>query len=123
MSSRSKGVMYWVLRRLIRSRVRPSPAVSAALTPSTSRPSIRSEEHTSELQSRLHLVCCLLLEKKKAFPAYGKYSSPSSQRLAEYLPRISEVDANDTTQTSSLASDGRLHGSYAEAVTRLDDNK
>src|ERR1041385_9372612 len=28
-------------------------------------PSWRSEEHTSELQSRLHLVCRLLLEKKK----------------------------------------------------------
>src|SRR5687768_18055421 len=27
----------------------------------------RSEEHTSELQSRLHLVCRLLLEKKKAY--------------------------------------------------------
>src|SRR2546422_1401111 len=27
--------------------------------------SCRSEEHTSELQSRLHLVCRLLLEKKK----------------------------------------------------------
>src|SRR2546422_3665665 len=29
------------------------------------RPAGRSEEHTSELQSRLHLVCRLLLEKKK----------------------------------------------------------
>src|SRR2546422_7515285 len=29
---------------------------------------IRSEEHTSELQSRLHLVCRLLLEKKKKKP-------------------------------------------------------
>src|SRR2546422_4994781 len=28
-------------------------------------PEERSEEHTSELQSRLHLVCRLLLEKKK----------------------------------------------------------
>src|SRR2546429_5540093 len=28
----------------------------------------RSEEHTSELQSRLHLVCRLLLEKKKNTP-------------------------------------------------------
>src|SRR2546422_6741900 len=28
----------------------------------------RSEEHTSELQSRLHLVCRLLLEKKKKTP-------------------------------------------------------
>src|SRR2546422_6039112 len=32
---------------------------------STKRKSSRSEEHTSELQSRLHLVCRLLLEKKK----------------------------------------------------------
>src|SRR2546422_2196324 len=31
----------------------------------------RSEEHTSELQSRLHLVCRLLLEKKKS-----TYTSP-----------------------------------------------
>src|SRR2546429_2062941 len=29
------------------------------------RTQYRSEEHTSELQSRLHLVCRLLLEKKK----------------------------------------------------------
>src|SRR5256884_7071972 len=36
--------------------------------PDTTRGEImgkRSEEHTSELQSRLHLVCRLLLEKKK----------------------------------------------------------
>src|SRR2546429_786252 len=32
--------------------------------PGRGRPA-RSEEHTSELQSRLHLVCRLLLEKKK----------------------------------------------------------
>src|SRR2546429_1121929 len=31
---------------------------------------LRSEEHTSELQSRLHLVCRLLLEKKNHAPAY-----------------------------------------------------
>src|SRR5687768_17769962 len=31
----------------------------------THRGNHRSEEHTSELQSRLHLVCRLLLEKKK----------------------------------------------------------
>src|SRR2546422_4023386 len=34
----------------------------------------RSEEHTSELQSRLHLVCRLLLEKKKNY-------TPLSQAL------------------------------------------
>src|SRR2546422_4160113 len=31
----------------------------------------RSEEHTSELQSRLHLVCRLLLEKKKQTHSAG----------------------------------------------------
>src|SRR2546429_1696064 len=39
---------------------------------------VRSEEHTSELQSRLHLVCRLLLEKKK------------KRRLAG--PRLSRVE-------------------------------
>src|SRR2546422_2924608 len=33
--------------------------------------SLRSEEHTSELQSRLHLVCRLLLEKKKKQITYN----------------------------------------------------
>src|SRR2546422_3798271 len=33
--------------------------------PLTNKFVLRSEEHTSELQSRLHLVCRLLLEKKK----------------------------------------------------------
>src|SRR2546429_4135102 len=33
--------------------------------PATDSVQKRSEEHTSELQSRLHLVCRLLLEKKK----------------------------------------------------------
>src|SRR2546422_6745943 len=32
----------------------------------------RSEEHTSELQSRLHLVCRLLLEKKKEDPGHRR---------------------------------------------------
>src|SRR3989442_11314347 len=34
--------------------------------------SMRSEEHTSELQSRPHLVCRLLLEKKKKQPQKQK---------------------------------------------------
>src|SRR3989449_2904353 len=38
---------------------------SSRCSQSSKRSRIRSEEHTSELQSRLHLVCRLLLEKKK----------------------------------------------------------
>src|SRR3989442_7249946 len=40
-------------------------ATLAGLTASDLKKSVRSEEHTSELQSRPHLVCRLLLEKKK----------------------------------------------------------
>src|SRR2546429_1998767 len=42
----------------------------------------RSEEHTSELQSRLHLVCRLLLEKKKK----------TTDRLSSLAPRYTGVD-------------------------------
>src|SRR5258708_14092704 len=44
----------------------------------------RSEEHTSELQSPDHLVCRLLLEKKKKIEN-SNYASPSSPRWA---PRV-----------------------------------
>src|SRR5258705_3248787 len=37
---------------------------NARLAAEVCRPSLRSEEHTSELQSLRHLVCRLLLEKK-----------------------------------------------------------
>src|SRR2546429_1517897 len=40
------------------------PGVTAASGPCSGGYLMRSEEHTSELQSRLHLVCRLLLEKK-----------------------------------------------------------
>src|SRR3989442_6736257 len=42
----------------------------------------RSEEHTSELQSRPHLVCRLLLEKKKIG---GKSAADNGQRNRDYL--------------------------------------
>src|SRR3989449_6984865 len=46
---------------------------------------VRSEEHTSELQSRLHLVCRLLLEKKKKKkePRHKIQSSKSLQTKTE----------------------------------------
>src|SRR5687768_18265053 len=42
-------------------RARPRAHARSRCSPTRAR----SEEHTSELQSRLHLVCRLLLEKKK----------------------------------------------------------
>src|SRR5947199_6956842 len=47
------------------------------------RTDIRSEEHTSELQSLRHLVCRLLLEKKKEeVPKYTHVTPPQSQVVA-----------------------------------------
>src|SRR2546422_1868179 len=46
--------------------------------------SVRSEEHTSELQSRLHLVCRLLLEKKKITQVQA-----TGQRAAAWRPPCS----------------------------------
>src|SRR5689334_24563016 len=60
---------------LFRSPRKPSPARVMPFSRSVNAPShspaagspaaLRSEEHTSELQSQFHLVCRLLLEKKK----------------------------------------------------------
>src|SRR5258708_25617303 len=54
----------------------------------------RSEEHTSELQSPDHLVCRLLLEKKRQLPAPEPASPPDRQparhprRLCPRAPRV-----------------------------------
>src|SRR2546422_4186675 len=40
----------------------------------------RSEEHTSELQSRLHLVCRLLLEKKKKRKTHTSHTDSTTPK-------------------------------------------
>src|SRR5258707_8697683 len=68
--------------------VTPSGTISANVLPYTIQPRStlaeivpRSEEHTSELQSRQYLVCRLLLEKKKnARPRTGPPSRPARYR-------------------------------------------
>src|SRR6266487_426257 len=50
-------------------RARMMAVLSTAwVAPGVAGPALRSEEHTSELPSPVHLVCRLLLEKKKLFP-------------------------------------------------------
>src|SRR2546427_8975453 len=53
------------------------PLVSVIEPPSTTEPSPRSEEHTSELQSQSKLVCRLLLEKKKNTTTIKTNNHPS----------------------------------------------
>src|SRR6478672_12604428 len=64
-------------RRALLADARWSPTRSAR----TSLPAPRSEEHTSELQSRSDLVCRLLLEKKKKnkFHLYSLHNLKNKQ--------------------------------------------
>src|SRR5260370_15303222 len=49
----------------------------------------RSEEHTSELQSHLNLVCRLLLEKKKLRPSAARTIRPISRKYSHNSLRLS----------------------------------
>src|SRR5258707_5452653 len=55
----------------------PSTALrpAAVLVPAATRSRARSEEHTSELQSRQYLVCRLLLEKKNNKPGQAYHTT------------------------------------------------
>src|SRR5689334_24014355 len=56
---------------------------SAPTSPASCRRCARSEEHTSELQSQFHLVCRLLLEKKKQHTT----TTPRTLHLKSTSPR------------------------------------
>src|SRR2546429_3384881 len=56
--------------------------VSSSRLRNTKPLAVRSEEHTSELQSRLHLVCRLLLEKKKRHTTLTLPAGGSTQIVA-----------------------------------------
>src|SRR5690348_5235068 len=63
-----------------------SSRTPAVLRPRRCRPRAgRSEEHTSELQSPVHLVCRLLLEKKKELSYTGSSSGEDDRDMAEGL--------------------------------------
>src|SRR5207244_9852312 len=55
----------WMVRATSSFPLPVSPTIRTAASWRATRSSMRSEEHTSELQSPDHLVCRLLLEKKK----------------------------------------------------------
>src|SRR5260370_32595576 len=61
------------------SRGRLAHIVTSVSTGSTTRES-RSEEHTSELQSHLNLLCRLPLEKKKPVVARRGHANPDTRR-------------------------------------------
>src|SRR5260370_20133502 len=70
------------------------PIVSFAASSRQTGDRFRSEEHTSELQSHLNLVCRLLLEKKKILP---------SLTAAHILTFCLEIAGTQTPPRSALA--------------------
>src|SRR3989440_4353246 len=94
-----------------------SPATSKHATLGLLRPNVacldRSEEHTSELQSRSDLVCRLLLEKKKK-----KKECPGMHKEKKTLVVSKEVgQMNETTSqcvAATVVDIAFIYGQYRE---------
>src|SRR5690625_6982040 len=89
-SGRAKKKPTTTIARTNRIRVRNLRAVRAAVVLEVvppERAADRSEEHTSELQSRGHLVCRLLLEKKKNM---RKKQMQQTSQIMEIQKRITQ---------------------------------
>src|SRR5437764_10709425 len=71
----------------------PSKVAASARRPVVTPGSRRSEEHTSELQSPMYLVCRLLLEKKKP-SSLRKYDWSSTSLIGQYLDTFVNATAN-----------------------------
>src|SRR2546422_2179596 len=88
--ARRVGCVTSMPRSLSQRQIRSKPR--STMDSSTERPITRgrSEEHTSELQSRLHLVCRLLLEKKNVHSQLRWLHSPGHSALPAISPAHSE---------------------------------
>src|SRR5207237_4166949 len=69
---------------------------------------LRSEEHTSELQSHLNLVCRLLLEKKKRRYSAGDFSTPVEKNSVNMLDKNPKH-----IMTGTIAPDNPSYREYA----------
>src|SRR2546429_3226347 len=81
------------------------------------RSQLRSEEHTSELQSRLHLVCRLLLEKTN-MTTWTAPDSATGNGRAGYVLRLLEV-AGLADVAVYVASDERYNDDVTTQFLRL----
>src|SRR6266436_3506826 len=77
----------------------------------------RSEEHTSELQSRLHLVCRLLLEKKKNWLVPSRSRCPMPQRTRAFASRFSSHARPNLVQRKN-GERSRSHGFFFLMIRR-----
>src|SRR3989440_6876006 len=101
-----------------RSRPRMATSVMPAITAPVKSRVARSEEHTSELQSRSDLVCRLLLEKKKkkrigVHKRATTHFSPGTTRIA--TQRADRQQLNCTARTTRAQ---RPHPTLAQTHDR-----
>src|SRR2546430_5897894 len=79
----------WLLEEVISSGCsEPAPPRKTAASWASTR--LRSEEHTSELQSQSNLVCRLLLAQNKLFPSNDNHP---------FRTRVQQIPQNDHSQT------------------------
>src|SRR5207249_9548862 len=84
---------------LIRALPLTLPLRSRRVTAPLSRRERRSEEHTSELQSRFDRVCRLLLEKKKQATRRGSARTSIGSETARYVRATSRCCNTTCTQS------------------------
>src|SRR5437660_4513109 len=96
---RSTLFPYTTLFRSSTRRTRHDPPACALRPPPLSTPRRRSEEHTSELQSRGHLVCRLLLEKKKTHKHICHISNRMRSRLSRHRQYILNLQRSTCSGT------------------------
>src|SRR5262249_57681747 len=70
--------------------------------PRHQRPALRSEEHTSELQSLTNLVCRLLLEKKKKKEKPSKNTKHKTTNNTTLMPRYEKKHQRSKLQSSNV---------------------
>src|SRR6476661_1871545 len=93
---------------LFRSAAYVCPPARLTRRPATRARARRSEEHTSELQSHLNLVCRLLLEKKKnsrirqAIPHPQQTTKALTERAGTYRSSLLYVPRHYSRQSSRL---------------------
>src|SRR3989440_9156560 len=80
--------------------------------PNRKAPATRSEEHTSELQSRSDLVCRLLLEKKKK-------NRDNPKRREEHTTKYYELHDIVSQLTKSMYEDKNVGGTRHQEIITL----
>src|SRR2546426_2603876 len=79
---------------------------------------LRSEEHTSELQSPCNLVCRLLLEKKKQRVSECSRRSCSTYVRTANTPRVSTINSWTDTTVRALYAGSTLTSGFSPSLIR-----